>query len=413
MRKSHRLLGAAAIPLFYATFSAPAVAATQGAADADRLQIKPSLDVRARYESVAQGELDADALTFRLRTGAEATLARFSLLVEVEGTLAPVDTYNAFPFPLPNESQWRPHNAVIADPENAELNRLQLQYKLDKGAVTLGRQRINLDDQRWVGSVGWRQNEQTFDAARAEARLGPVAIDLAYAISQRTVFGADAGFRTALDGDFVFAGLSSKLGPVQGKLFAYLLDYDEALFLANSSQSYGGILAGAVPLGAGRQVSLRASYARQSDYADNPFEYAAEYLAFEGASTIAGFTVAAGWEQLGSDTGRAVQMPMATLHKFNGWADLFLSTPQAGLEDAYVSVGRKFENVKLLPGLNLNVTFHQFDSAAGDVEFGTEWDASAGFKLGTVGVLLKYADYYAEGFGTDTRKLWLQAEWVL
>lgn len=156
---------------------------------------------------------------------------------------------------------------------------------------------------------------------------------------------------------------------------------------------------------------LRASYARQSDHGDNPFDYAADYWSFEGGTRLAGFDLAAGWE-LGSDHGRAVQTPMATLHKFNGWADLFLTTPPAGLEDAYVTIGRKFEQVKLVRGLNATIAFHQFDSAAGDVEYGTEWDASLGFRLGKASMLLKYADYDSKDFGTDTRKLWLQAEWA-
>jgi hypothetical protein len=305
----------------------------------------------------------------------------------------------------------RPQYAVIPDPENFELNRLQLKYEFPRGAVTLGRQRINLDDQRWVGSVGWRQNEQTFDALRAESRLGPMGIDIAYAISQRSIFGHDGGPRAAYDGEFLFAGASLKLGPVEGKLFAYLLDYDESFFVSNSSQTYGGIMRGSVPLGMGKSVNLRMSYARQFNYASNPFDYSADYWSFEGTTSVAGFTVAAGWERLGSDNGRAVQTPMATLHKFNGWADLFLTTPAAGLDDAYLSFSRNLEAVSRLPGLNANLTFHQFDSARGNIEYGTEWDASAGVKLGRIGILLKYARYNAKSFGADTRKLWLQAEW--
>jgi hypothetical protein len=327
--------------------------------------------------------------------------------------LAPVDDYNAFPFPLAGESQRRPQFAVIADPENAELNRLQLQYRFREGSVTLGRQRINLDDQRWVGSVGWRQNEQTFDAVRGEGRLGPIGVDLTYAISQRTIFGEDAGSRTAFGGDFLLAGLSSRLGPLQGKLFAYLLDYDEDFVLANSSQTYGGILSGSIPVAPDTNVSFRASYARQSDHGRNPFDYAADYWAFEGGATLAGFTIAAGWEQLGADNGRAVQTPLATLHKFNGWADLFLTTPPSGLEDAYVSIGRGFGSVGPLERINVQLAFHQFDSAAGDLEYGTEWDASVGFQLRGVRLLFKYADYDSRGFGSDTRKLWLQLEWAL
>ena len=403
------IIGAAAV----LTITDPAAAQTVNEpASPDRVQVSPILEARARYEMVDQGAVDAEALTVRLRGGAEARLGRFSLLAEGEGTVALANGYSAFPFPLPGNDQWRPDHAAVADPENFELNRLQLQYKSERTSLTLGRQRINLDDQRWVGSVGWRQNEQTFDAVRGEAKLGPLAADLTYAISQRTIFGEHAGPRTALDGDFIFAGLSSKLGPLQGKLFAYVLDYEEPFFLANSSQTYGGILSGSLPLGGARKLALRARYARQSDHGDNPFDYAADYWSFEGGTRLAGFDLAAGWEQLGSDHGRAVQTPMATLHKFNGWADLFLTTPPAGLEDAYVTIGRKFEEVKLVRGLNATIAFHQFDSAAGDVEYGTEWDASLGFRLGKASMLLKYADYDSKDFGTDTRKLWLQAEWA-
>lgn len=381
--------------------------------DGDELQVTPLLDARLRYENVDQPSLDADALTFRLRAGAEAKLGHFSFLAEAEGTAALIDDYNAFPFALPGEEQWRPDHSVVADPANIELNRLQLQYKAGKTTVTLGRQRINLDDQRWVGSVGWRQNEQTFDAIRGEASMGLVAADLTYAIKQRTIFGTDAGPRTAFDGHFIFASLSSKLGPIQGKLFAYLLDYDEDFFLANSSQTYGLTLNTAVPIADKTKLSLRASYARQSDYAENPFDYAADYWSFDAGTALAGFAIAGGWEKLGSDNGRGLQTPMATLHKFNGWADLFLTTPTTGLEDAYVSLGRKFDGVKLLPGLNATVAFHQFDSDVGNIEYGTEWDASLGFKLGRVAFLAKLADYDAKDFGVDTRKFWLQAEWAL
>lgn len=390
--------------------ASPAIAQAQ-TADTRRLQIDPILEARLRYESVEQGSLDADAVTLRLRAGAEAKLGKFSLLAEGEGTFAPLDNYNAFPFAI-DDNQRRTKYAVISDPENIEVNRLQLQYKSKNTTITLGRQRINLDDQRWVGSVGWRQNEQTFDAIRGEAKVGAVSADLAYAIGQRTIFGEDAGSRTDLDGDFILVGVGAKLGPIQGKIFSYLVDYDEAFALSNSSQTYGAFVSGEFPVGKAK-LTARASYARQSDYRANPFDYAADYWSFEGGAKLSGFTVLAGWEQLGSDNSRSVQTPLATLHKFNGWADVFLTTPPAGLEDAYLSVAKSFDGVKLLPGLNANITFHQFDSAKGDVEYGTEWNASAGFKIGKVGVLLKYASYDARDFGIDTDKLWLQMEWAL
>lgn len=413
MRNFHWLLVSAPIALM--TVASPAISAEPSPpppAGPSGVQVKPILDTRLRYETVDQGQLDADALTLRLRAGAEAKHGKWSLLAEGEATLAVVNDYNAFPFATVDD-QRRPQYAVIADPRSFDLNRLQLQYKSKNLGLTIGRQRINLDDQRWVGSVGWRQNEQTFDAVRGEATLGPVTMDVTYAIDQRTVFGSEAGPRTGMDGQFVFAGLGSKLGPFQGKLFAYLLDYEESVFLTNSSQTYGGYLSGSIPSGTKTKLNVRGSYARQSNYAKNPFNYAADYWGFEAVTTLAGFTITGGWEELGSDRGRGVQTPMATLHKFNGWADLFLTTPPAGLQDAYLSVGRKFDGVRLLPGLNANLTFHQFDSAVGNVEYGTEWDASIGFRIGKVAVLAKYADYNARDFGSDTRRFWLQAEWAL
>ena len=412
MRMCNHLAGAAAI-LALLAFSNPAAAAVADESQrADEIPIKPILDTRLRYELVDQRPLHADAVTLRVRAGAQANFGSFSALVEGEGTVAPVNDYNGFAFPI-SDNQRRPRYAVIADPQSVELNRLQLQYKSDHLTVTAGRQRINLDDQRWVGSVGWRQNEQTFDAVRGEASLGPITMDATYAISQRTIFGSDAGPRTAIDGKFIFLSLGSRPGPVQGKLFSYIIDYDEGFALPNCSQTYGAYATGEIPLGKATKVTVRASYARQSNYGRNPFDYTADYWSFEARTKLAGFSITGGWEQLGSDNGRAVQTPLATLHKFNGWADMFLTTPPNGLDDAYLSVGRTFEGVKALPGLNANITYHQFDSAEGDVEYGTEWDASAGFKVGKVALLLKYADYDARGFSVDTRKLWLQAEWAL
>ena len=73
----------------------------------------------------------------------------------------------------------------------------------------------------------------------------------------------------------------------------------------------------------------------------------------------------------------------------------------------------KFDGVKALPGLNAAVTYHQYDSDVGGIDYGNEWNASLGFKLARgVNLLAKYADYNAKGFGVDTRIFWLQAEFV-
>ncbi|MEL0250897.1 MAG: alginate export family protein [Novosphingobium sp.] len=380
----------------------------------DGLTLDPIIDARVRYEGVDQPTVDADALTVRLRTGVELKHApsHLSVLVEAEGTLGLNNEYNAFPFALPGSPQRRPQYAVVADGESIDLNRAQIMYKVKDFALTVGRQRINLDDQRFIGSVGWRQNEQTFDAVRAEATVGPVSIDATYAIQQDSIFGSEAGPRRSMDGDFVFAQAGVKAGPFTVKGFSYILDYDEAFAFANSSQTYGARVSGTVPLSKAVKLNVLASYARQMDMGENPVDYEADFVVGELGLSYQGFTLTGGYEKLGADktAGKAFQTPLATLHKFNGWADLFLTTPGNGLEDTYVTLAKVFPKVKAVQGLNANVTYHEFHSDIGNVKFGTEWDASLGFKTKKVGWLVKYANYDAAKFGVDRQILWLQAE---
>lgn len=383
----------------------------------DDLTIDPIIDGRLRWEHVEQDNAlkDADAVTMRIRAGAEFKMDHLSLLVEGQGTLAIDDDYNAFSF-ASTSHQRRPAYAVVADPENIDLNRVQLQYKTKTTSVTIGRQRINLDDQRWVGSVAWRQNEQTFDAVRGELQVGPVSFDGTYSIGQHTVFGDDAGPRRIYDGEFIFAGMGVKAGPVNVKGFAYVLDYQEAIVFANSSQTYGLRATTTLPLASKVKLNLAGSYARQSNYASNPHHYTADYIAAEAGVAVQNLGVTAGYEKLGADNGWAVQTPMATLHKFNGWADMFLTTPQtstyAGLQDAYAGATYKFTQVKALPGLNAAVTYHRFDSDTGSKHYGNEWDASLGFKVRQFMILAKYADYEAKDFSVNTRKFWLEMDFA-
>jgi hypothetical protein len=422
-----KLFAAAALAAPIA-FAQPVLAAPGGPIKVgDGLTLDPIVEARLRWEHVDQPTTDADAVTVRVRGGAELKHSSgLSLLAEGEGTLALVGDYNAFPFAVA-VGQRRPQYSTVADPETVELNRLQIQYKAKDVTLTVGRQRINIDDQRWVGSVAWRQNEQTFDAVRGEAKLGPIALDAVYANSQRTIFGLDAGRaadfapgqgpRQSLDGDFVMLNATAKAGPLNLRGFAYLLDNDAPFARGNSSQTYGGKATASFGLAPKTKLNLMASYARQSDYGSNPANYAADYFAGEAGVAVSKLTLTAGYEELGADSvgGRAVQTPLATLHKFNGWADLFLNTPAKGLRDHYLGAAYKFDGIKVLPGLNAAVVWHSFDSDIGGLDYGDEWNASLGFKVGQVAVLAKYANYKRHGAAdfagdVDTEKFWLQAE---
>ncbi len=379
----------------------------------------PLVDARLRYEHVEQAPLskDAEAVTMRVRTGIEARVSDFSFLAESEATLAISPAYN-------DGLNGKTAYPIVADPQNIELNRLQLQYRgFRKTVVTVGRQRINLDDQRFVGAVSWRDNEQTFDAVRVEwAGIRNLKADIIYSNNVRTIWGIDGGNRfgparlAEIGGDNILANLSyrTKIGTLTG--FAYLVDQDEKLVFANSSQTYGGRFAGAYPLNKLVKLTYTVSYASQSDYHRNPNTYQAGYYAGELGIAAKAFTLAGGYEVLGADQGQPVtsfQTPLATLHKFNGWADKFLVTPPNGLRDAYGTIGYGWKQKAGLDAIQLTATYHRFDSDRLSQHYGDEVDAQVSARKGKYTALLKYADYRADSFGTDIKKLWLSLEWAI
>jgi hypothetical protein len=416
--RNYKTVAAMALPLAMFCASAAHAAAGDPVKFAPGLTFDPIIDGRLRYEGVDTPTVDADSVTMRLRAGFELKHTNgLSFLAEAEGILALDNSFNAFPFAVASR-QRRTQYAVVPDAETIGINRLQVAWKGKPGTLTIGRQRINLDDQRFVGSVAWRQDEQTFDAVRAEGKLGPVGYDVTYSNAQRTIFGVDARERESYGGDFVFAQAFGKLGPVNAKAFSYLLSYDEGFAFANSSASYGGRATATVSLAKPWKLNLIGSYARQTDYGSQPVRYGTDFYLAEATLAGKALSVTGGYEVLGGDdkAKKAFQTPMATLHKFNGFADLFLTTPQTatygGLRDGYATVAYKFDKVKALPGLNAAVSWHRFTSDYGGLHYGDEWNAVMSFKVKRALILAKYADYQADRFGVDTRKMWLEVNFA-
>jgi hypothetical protein len=389
--------------------------APAGAAQAQDIALKPLGEARLRYESVGQDGLaaDADALTLRVRAGIEAKSGPWSALIEGQGNLAIADDY----FDGLHGPAARP---LTADPQNIALSRAQLRFSQSAFTLTAGRQRLAFDDERFVGSVPFRQNGQSFDAVRAEiAPVKGVKADLAYAWSVRTIWGIDgAGARQqAVSGDNLFGNLS--VATPAGKLaaFAYLVDQDEAAMQGYrlSSQSYGLRFEGSQPVGKAK-LAYQLSYARQSDWHRNPSDYAADYWLADITADLGGPRIGAGYEILGSDDGAALtsfQTPLATGFKFQGWADKFLTTPPDGVRDLYASAGWSWKTVGPLQGVTLQAVYHDYRSDRASRAYGDEIDLLASAKLGKCTASARYANYDADGFATDTEKFWLQLDWTL
>ncbi len=373
----------------------------------------PLLDARLRYETVdlAGFGKDAESVTARLRAGLQFTNGDVSILGEAEGTLALSEHYNS-------TTNGKATYPVVADPENAELNRLQIQYTgIADTTFTLGRQRINIDDQRFVGSVGWRQNEQTFDAIRVESTaLGPLKADVTYSWSDRTIFGFDSPIQS-ISGSNVFATVSADVSKITLTGFAFLVDQDEAGRRQFSSQTYGMRTSGKFALTPDTTLALAASYATQADWKDNPNSYEADYWLADATLSLGRVDLNAAYEVLGADTGAAntsFQTPLATLHKFQGWADKFLTTPANGVRDLQGGASYALGKIGLLGPVKLIGAYHQFDSDIGSSNYGHEWDAQIVMKpRPDMTIIAKFADYNADTFATDTQKIWIEVGYSL
>lgn len=380
-------------------------------------ETKPLADLRLRFESVDQVPFakDASALTLRARLGFETGKAwSTSLLVEGDAIWPLITDYNS-------TINFKTTYPVVADPEAYELNRLQLtNTSIIDTTITLGRQRIVLDDHRFVGNVGWRQNEQTYDALRVVNKHIPnVTIDVSYVNQVNRVFGPD-GLPGANDGRFTgdtfLANLAWQL-PL-GKLtgFGYLVEFDQTpLPVRDSTQTWGLRFQGEKPL-AKIKLGYIASWATQTDRGANPLDFSNHYFLGELTGTFRQYSVGAGYEVLEGNGVKGFTTPLATLHRFQGWADKFLTTPVNGIEDKYINAGYLKKGFGPLETLSLTLNWHDYDSARLSINYGQELDLQLQGKYHRFTGTLKYADYTAAATTPlvvrDTRKLWAQLDFI-
>lgn len=388
---------------------------------------KVHFDFRYRYEQVDQQGFDLDAYASTLRTRLNYTTAAWNgLTAMLEAAnvvvLGQYDLYNS----TTNGATDRP---VVADPTYTEMNQAWLKYERGGFTGIGGRQVINLDNQRFVGNVAWRQNDQTYDAVTLKlASIPRTQLFYSWVGNVNRVTGPDNGtFPGNLAGSTSLLNAKVDLGAAGGlTVFGYWLDFDRnqpysaAVTNNLSSASYGALWNGTLKSGDWK-FGGSASYAQQSDDGQSTLHYDADYWWLEGTVDFRTYGFKVGYEVLGGNdwndpNSTGFQTPLATLHIFQGWADKFTTTPKAGVEDFYVGAAAKFGD------LALNLVYHDFGTEAKALDttgapfssYGSEWDASAGYKFGTrYEALVKYANYAADRDvpgpqGSDTTKFWLQ-----
>lgn len=368
--------------------------------------VRLSLNLRLRAEDVHQSGLrDGTAFTLRTRLGlSPAPVRGWSALLEAENIVAlDSDSYS--------QSGLNPGGAgraVVPDPEGTEINQAWVAFTGGHTTVTAGRQRLVLDNARFIGDSGWRQNQQTFDAVRVQDKtLENTVLTYAWLDRINRVLGDrhPQGYWQSNSHLLNASYNGFAAGTLTG--YAYLLDFRSAA--AQSCATYGASFAGATPVARALKLAYRAELAGQTDYGSSALDYAATYWLLELGLTASAGGLTLGHEVLGADNGVGFKTPLATLHAFNGWADLFPATPAAGLRDTYLK-----GSASLPGGLKALAGHHWFTTERGGPAPGREFDLQVLRKFGPrLTVLGKYASFRRTAAAyPQVQKVWAQVEFA-
>lgn len=371
---------------------------------------KVSLDFRYRYEYVdLDGFADeANAHTLRTRLGFQSGVWRgWDFNIEANDVRHLNNDFDAGGGTTPG----RGDHPLVADPKGTRLNQGYVNYTgIDDWGFKVGRQRMNLDNQRFVGSVGWRQTEQVFDAGQVVWGDDDLYVGATYVQWVRRIYGEHSSDGKSRQDGTVFLNGGWKT-PI-GKLAGYYYHIDDEDFTSFSSDTVGVRLTGSWKINDDWSLRYEGEYAHQTDAGSSPLDYSADYLHANAGAVVGIFDFGLGWELLGGDAdtvaNEAFRTPFATLHKFNGWADQFLTTPAAGLSDLYLSF-------KVTPGKFLvQAEYHEFEADDGGRKFGDELDLQAGYSFHKrFRADLFLAEFDGRNGFSDVTKVWVQLLFTL
>lgn len=374
--------------------------------------VKASGEIRPRYEFVDTDNAvdNASALTNRLTLGISADLFQvdgLSTYLEATNVAGSGDYWDLSNGDIGDKGVYN----VVADPSQTRITQAYIDYATGKTLIRAGRQGVNLDNQRFIGTVNWRQMPQTYDAvAVINNSVENLSLLAAYVWHVNTIFDDDTvkpvgdGFDTGsvlLHASYKFSKALTLTG------YAYMLE--------DIHDTYGIAATGKFALAANTGLSYRAEYASQTDpsFEDLTTNKTADadYYNIEATLNMSGFLAGARYEVLGAGNGgnAAFSTPLATLHGQNGWADMFLGTPEDGLVDINGMIGYKAKGFGVA-----KLVYHDFSSDRGSTNYGTETDLLYKNKISAVKGLsgmLKAAFYSADDYNVDTTKYWVMFDY--
>lgn len=386
-----------------------------------------TLQLRPRYESAdVDNNLDtASALTMRTRIGLDMDInyEGLSAYAEMTNVAAAVTDYNDTDsnYPLHNPTRNAGEYDGIPDPAFTRLTQGYLQYQVADTTVRAGRQKVVLGGKRFIGAVNWRQMPQTYGAYTVKNQ----------SVDNLTLIGGYVYQRNGIKPDLNGSTKSVLLNAdyqVSDALNVTAYDY----MLANIHDTMGVRLTGDVDAG-GVSLGYHAEYAVQGDPSqedDDPGALGAgntdptidaSYRRLAVNASTSGFTVGAGHEVLGgadsASDDAGFTTPLATLHKWQGWADVFLGRTAGGnlegIVDNTVKAGYSNDDLGSLTAIYHD--FSQDEDYGGPDDLGSELDLVYSKGLADdLGAVVKYANYSEGDTGSpaDTTKYWVMLNYT-
>ena len=367
-----------------------AVLASAELANANELE--PEFNARTRFHQIKDNNLgDAQAFTTRLAPGLTWYLddkRNWQLFAKANIVVAAnKNGYNSMAVARPT--------APIADPANQSL--LQWHAKYDSQnywSIAIGRQKLDFNNQRIIGSHDFWQTPQTFDAASFHYdNYQNFKINYHYTSKVHRIFSRRAKAQLSRN-DVRFPAQTTRPANQLGvhRLDGHLLNVeyqwqdllnisaynywvDNEDFARFSINTQGLILSGeAKP--ARIKYFYRLHYAKQRDIEANPLDYSADYhelnLGFQYKSHRFEFTQ----EVFSAANNAGFITPLASFHNFQGWTDVFSSYGmQQGLKEQNISYRGRHKK------LRWRVRFHNFNSYVGDQHIGTEIDLELAYRF--------------------------------
>ena len=395
------------------------VSAADGVNVLNNIKIKGEIRPRLESADVANNGKDA-AQSFTARTH----LAITSGLLGIDGLTSTIGLQSVNNFGGTNYNSKQNGNTkydVIADPNMAMLSEASLNYKSGKSKLHAGRSQLNLDNQRFIGTVGWRQLERSYDTVSVENNsIKGLNVLAAYLYGYAGVTGVKTK-----DTNSIILHAKYKVSDALN-ITAY--DY----MIASLSDTYGLALTGKIDVGP--KLTYRAEYAIQTDpsmeYQVQNVKADATYMNLDLGANISGLLVGINYESFsgsnGTDGKTNFNPALGTNHGFNGWADVFFvgnSGPTGGLIDANVRIGYKAKGFGKLLAVYHNFTAETSMNAINGgttSDLGSEIDAVYVNKIpGVKGLkgLLKIASYSKGNVSTynnnkkDKQVAWAQLDY--